>query len=95
MPRFELSRLDSYDDASLINELRRVATPVKAPILTQSVFDRYTKASTSIIRRRFSGRAQALLRVGLPDHAPSWIRAGAYEAKLGIWPNALKRLLSA
>lgn len=65
MPRFELSRLDKYDEASLLEELRRVASLVESPILTQSEFDRHSKASASVIRRRFGNWAQALARAGV------------------------------
>jgi 5-methylcytosine-specific restriction endonuclease McrA len=65
MARFELRRLDNYDDASLLNELQRVASLVKSPVLTQSEFDRHSKASTSLIRRRFGGWARALALAGL------------------------------
>jgi len=38
---------------------------VKSHVLTQSEFDRHSKASASVIRRRFGGCAQALARAGL------------------------------
>lgn len=76
MDRFELSRLDSYDDASLLDELRRVASLIQSPILTQSVFDRHSKASASVIRRRFGGWAQALARAGFSERF-----SGTPEAK--------------
>lgn len=76
MPQFELNRLDRYDDASLLEELRRVASLVQSPVLTQSEFDRHSKASPSIIRRRFGGWAQALARAGLADRF-----SGTTEAK--------------
>lgn len=76
MPTFELSRLDSYDDASLLNELRRVALLVKSPVLTQSEFDRRSKASASVIRRRFGTWHGALSLAGLGDRY-----SGTPEAK--------------
>lgn len=76
VPRFELSRLDSYDDASLISELRRVASLIKSPVLTQSEFDRRSRASASVIRRRFGTWAQALSMAGLADRY-----SGTPEAK--------------
>lgn len=53
MARFELSRLDRYDDASLLEELRRVAALVESQFLTQSDFNRFAKASSSTIQHRF------------------------------------------
>lgn len=76
MARFELSRLDNYDDASLLNELQRVASLVKSPVLTQSEFDRHSKASASVIRRRFGGWARALALAGLGERF-----SGTPEAK--------------
>lgn len=76
VPTFELRRLDSYDDASLLDELRRVASLVDSPVLTQSEFDRHSKASASVIRRRFGGWARALSLAGLADRY-----SGTPEAK--------------
>lgn len=76
MTSFELSRLDSYDDASLLDELRRVASLITAPVLTQAEFDRHSKASFSTIRRRFGGWNRALTLAGLSDRF-----SGTPEAK--------------
>jgi hypothetical protein len=63
---FELSRLLSYDDASLIAELRRVAKLVNG-VLTQAEFRKRSKASPSIYRRRFGSWETALIRAGFGD----------------------------
>lgn len=76
MPKFELSRLESYDDESLLAELKRVAAFVTSKLLTQTEFDRHPKASSSVIRRRFGGWAQALALAGLSDRY-----SGTPEAK--------------
>ena len=81
MPTFELSRLDSYDDASLLNELRRVALLIKSPMLTQSEFDQRSKASASVIRRRFGTWARALLLAGLGDRYSGTPEAKRYLAR--------------
>jgi hypothetical protein len=65
MPKFELNRLVSYDDDSLIVELQRVAAVVGSPYLTARDFDKHSKACSSAIRRRFGGWQQALTRAGL------------------------------
>jgi hypothetical protein len=67
MDKFELSRLTSYDDASLLAELRRVAELITAPAITQAEFDKHSKASASVIRNRFGGWQQALVLAGLGD----------------------------
>lgn len=64
---FELNRLLSYDDDSLLAELRRVAALIDSPYITQTAFDRFSKASSSVIRRRFGGWQQALACAGLAD----------------------------
>jgi 5-methylcytosine-specific restriction endonuclease McrA len=64
---FELDRLVSYDDDALLVELRRVAGLVDSPYLTAADFDKLSKASSSVIRRRFGGWQQALARAGLSD----------------------------
>jgi Homing endonuclease associated repeat/HNH endonuclease len=67
MPQFELSRLDSYDNDSLLNELRRVAAIVAARVLTQSAFHQHSKASVRVISSRFGGWHRALDLAGLKD----------------------------
>ena len=67
MPSFELDRLAYYDDASLLTELRRVASLIDSKYLTASAFDKHSKAHSSGIRRRFGGWQQALERAGLGD----------------------------
>jgi len=76
MTKFELNRLDSYDDAALLNELRRVAIIVKSPVLTRTEFDRHSKASSSVIGRRFGGWSRALTLAGLGERF-----SGTPEAK--------------
>lgn len=65
MVRFELNRLASYDDDSLIAEMVRVAGLIKTDTITATAFDRYSKVSSSTIRRRFGGWQQALSQAGL------------------------------
>lgn len=67
MPKFELSRLSSYDDESLLSELRRVAALITVSSLTQEDFDQHSKASSSVISRRFGSWERALSRAGLGD----------------------------
>lgn len=67
MASFELDRLLSYDDAALLDELRRVAALVESPHLTQGDFDKHSKASSSVVRRRFGGWRQALTKAGLEN----------------------------
>jgi hypothetical protein len=67
MPTFELDRLLSYDDDSLLAELQRVAALVKTPYLTATEFDKHSKAHSSAIRRRFGGWRQALTRANLEE----------------------------
>ncbi len=59
MATFELNRLISYDNESLLAELRRVTTLVESPYLSASAFDKHSK-DMSGIRRRFGGWQQAL-----------------------------------
>lgn len=67
MTIFELNRLISYDDDALLAELRRVAALIDSPYITQNAFNKLSKASASVIRRRFGGWQQALARAGLAD----------------------------
>jgi hypothetical protein len=64
---FELAHLYRYDTPSLIAELQRVASLVTSPFLTQAEFARHSKASASVMRRRFGGWARALEAAGLRE----------------------------
>jgi hypothetical protein len=63
--RFEMNQLLSYDDESLIGEIRRVAALAPGTHLTRNAFDRLSRAASSTIVRRFGGWQSALERAGL------------------------------
>lgn len=65
MTKFELRRLESYDEDSLLAEIRRVAALVDTPHIPQGAFNRLAKASSSAIRRHFGTWERALDRAGL------------------------------
>jgi 5-methylcytosine-specific restriction endonuclease McrA len=65
MPRFELEKLTSYEDQSLINELKRVADLIPNGTLKSNEYDRFGKVHSTTLRRR--------LHV---DHRKAWSRNG-------------------
>lgn len=65
MTRFELRRLESYDEAALVAEIQRVAALIATAHIPQAEFNRLAKASSSAIRRRFGTWERALDRAGL------------------------------
>lgn len=65
--RFELEHLDSYDDSSLLDELRRVAALVHTPKLTISQFTALAKVHGSTLQKRFGGWKGALEAAGLGE----------------------------
>lgn len=65
MTKFELRRLESYDEPALLAEIRRVAALIATPHIAQAEFNRLAKASSSAIRRRFGTWEKALDRAGL------------------------------
>jgi len=65
MGSLELSRLETYEDASLLKELRRVASLATTGVLTQAFFNRHSKVHSSTVRHRFGGWKQALDKAGL------------------------------
>ncbi len=67
MPTFELDRLLSYDDQSLLDELRRVAALVNSPFLTKRDFDKSSRVCSGTVRQRFGGWQQALVKAGLEN----------------------------
>lgn len=65
--RFELNHLESYDDASLLNELRRVAALVPGPKLTIKEFNAHSKVHGSTLQKKFGGWRGALEAAGLKE----------------------------
>ncbi len=65
MPLFELKRLISHDDESLVAELRRVAALVGKAHLTARDFDQHSKVHSTCIRRHFGKWHECLARAGL------------------------------
>jgi hypothetical protein len=65
--RFEMNQLLSYDDDSLIEEIRRVAALLPGARLTRKTFDGLSRASSSTIVHRLGGWESALERAGLGD----------------------------
>ncbi len=63
--RFEMATLVSYDDESLLAELRRVADLVPDTFLTRTAFDHCARVSSSTIIKRFGGWQNALNLAGL------------------------------
>lgn len=65
--RFELDRLVSYDDESILVEIRRVAELVPGIALHRTEFDKLSRVKSSTIVRRFGGWQRALESAGLSD----------------------------
>lgn len=64
--RFELSRLPSYDDASIVAELQRVAELIPAGgAVTIARFNSIAKVDASTVKKRFGGWQAALAAAGL------------------------------
>lgn len=63
--RFELRQLESFDDQSLIDELRRVASLIPEGPVTREAFDSLAKASSHTVIRRFGGWSAALRAANL------------------------------
>jgi hypothetical protein len=62
---FVLDRLPEYSDASLIAEIRRVASIVRQPRLSTSEFAKHSKVAVTTLRRRFGSWPAALEAAGL------------------------------
>lgn len=65
--RFEMDRLVSYDDASLLEEVRRAAATLPDGPITTDALRQVSRVSISTLRRRFGGWRQTLDRAGLGD----------------------------
>ena len=60
-----MDRLVSYDDASLLDEMRRVAALLPDGVIRRDDFDSRARVHTGTLIRRFGGWQQALERAGL------------------------------
>jgi 5-methylcytosine-specific restriction endonuclease McrA len=67
--RFEVNHLESYDDESLLDELRRVAALLDKPKLTLQEFSANANVHGSTLQKRFGGWRGALRAAGLSDRA--------------------------
>jgi len=65
MHKFELEKLTSYDDASMIAEIQRVAAIISTPCISIAAFDRLSKAHSTTLRNRFGGWRDVLTAAGL------------------------------
>jgi hypothetical protein len=84
MPSFQLERLTSYDDESLLNEIRRVAALVTNGQLTTTEFVRHSKVHWTTLRTRFGSWRRALEAAGcsnrFDDSSERWTREEIIEA---------------
>jgi hypothetical protein len=67
VPKFELERLTSYDDESLLAEVRRVSAIVPDRTLTTSAFAEHAKVHISTLYNRFGSWKSALEAAGVAD----------------------------
>lgn len=65
--RFELDRLVTYDDDSVLSEVRRVAALLPEGPLTRPAFDAEALVKSTTLIRRFGGWRQTLDRAGLGE----------------------------
>lgn len=63
--RFELDRLVSYDQDSILEEIRRVSVLLDAGVITRAAFDALSRVASSTCIRRFGGWQAALEAAGL------------------------------
>lgn len=63
--KFELNRLITYSDESLMDELKRVATLAISEKLSKSEFDKHSKVHSTTIVKRFGSWRIALSMAGL------------------------------
>ncbi len=67
MEHLELTKLLSYDDTSVIAEIRRVMALLPPGPVTVAAFDRLSKVHSTTLRNRFGGWRQALAAAGIDE----------------------------
>jgi hypothetical protein len=63
--KFELNRLSEYSDASILDEIRRVADLTAPETLTIQTFEKHSRVKVGAIRRRFGTWGKALNAAGV------------------------------
>lgn len=72
--KFELNTLDNYDDDTILEEIRRVASLLKGKRLTIANFDELSKVHSTTVRKRFGSWTKALSRAGVESKATDHAR---------------------
>jgi 5-methylcytosine-specific restriction endonuclease McrA len=89
MSKFELRRLGSYDDESLIAELNRVAKIVSSGKLTTRLFNEHSKVHSITVSERFGNWGKALAAAGLisrfDDANRAFSEEECFENLLTVW----------
>jgi hypothetical protein len=92
MTGFNIDFLESYDDDSIIAELKRLASTLGQDTLTKSDINRSGRVSYSLVQRRFGSLRQALQLAGL---VPQRFMNGTDDELLAIivqlWEQVLER----
>ena len=90
--RFEIDHLESYDDESLLNELRRVAALVPGPKLTINQFNVHSKVHGSTLQKKFGGWRGALEAAGLKERLADGSFGKTREAILSAIQSTAQKL---
>ncbi len=92
MPRFELEKLTSYDDQSLIDEIKRVAALIPDEKIKTNEFDRLSKVHSTTLRYRFGGWKKALAAAGLEQRYNDLQEPYSREEIISYLQAAAKRM---
>jgi hypothetical protein len=90
--RFEIDHLEAYDDESLLNELRRVATLVPGPKLSITQFNVHSKVHASTLQKKFGGWSGALEAAGLKERFDDATIGWTREEILSAMQTTAKKL---
>ncbi len=91
MRRFKIDFLESYDDDSIINELRRIAAETGKQTVTKADIESIGCMSYSVVNKHFGSLRMALQKAGLTPHRfmkPT--NEELVEILIELWDRTLK-----
>lgn len=91
-PRFEVDFLDSYDEAAIVAESRRIASLIGASTATEADIKRVGRLSYSVVLRRFGSLRKALQIAELKVRR--FTNAGdeeLWEIFINLWTSTLEK----
>ncbi|HEY5207689.1 MAG TPA: hypothetical protein VIJ63_24270 [Roseiarcus sp.] len=91
MRSFDIDFLETYDDASILSELKRIASLCGQNTVTKANIERVGRISYSLVVKRFGSLRQALQLAGLiPQRFMNATHGELLELLVELWEQVLE-----